>query len=366
MRSVSPKPFGDVIGLDDDVAKPGTRRDGDLRLAGLVARRLGQQIVIGANARLRLRLARLGARPDPVELARQRALARLVLLALDLEPLVLLLEPGGIAAVIGDARAAIELERPFGDVVEEIAVVGDHDHGAGIVAQMMLEPGHAFRVEMVGRLVEQQDVGLGEQQLAQRHAALLAAGQRLDRGIARRAAERVHGLLHLRVEVPQPLGVDLVLERRHLVGGLVGIVDGELVVAVELRLLLGHAFHDVAGHVLGLVEARLLRQIADADAVGGPGLAHELGLLARHDAEQRRLAGAVQAHHADLGAGQEGERDVLQHLLAARIGLGQLVHDIDVLGAGHRALSSERRFERRMCSAFSQSAHATQCGKLFH
>ena len=100
---------------------------------------------------------------------------RLVLLAFDFEPLVLLLEPGGIAAVIGNALPAIELERPFGDVVEEVAVMGDHDHGAGIVAQMMLEPSHALGVEMVGRLVEQENVGLGEQQLAKRDAALLAA-----------------------------------------------------------------------------------------------------------------------------------------------------------------------------------------------
>ncbi len=186
--------------------------------------------------------------------------------------------------------------------------------------------------------------GFDKQQLAERHAALLAAGELLHVGVARRAAQRIHGLLDLRVEVPQALRVDLVLELRHLVGGLVGIVHRQLVVAVELRLLLGHAFHDVAGHVLGFIEDRLLRQIADADAVGRPGLADEFGLLAGHDAQQRRLARAVDAHHADLGAGQEGERHVLQDLLAARIGLGQLVHDIDVLGRGHERAGAPRIF----------------------
>ena len=190
--------------------------------------------------------------------------------------------------------------------------------------------------------------GFGKQQLAERDAALLAAGQLLHVGVARRAAQRIHGLLDLRVEVPQALRVDLVLKLRHLVGGLVGIVHGKLVIAVELRLLLGHALHDVAGHVLGLVEDRLLRQIADADAVGRPGFADELGLLARHDAKQRRLAGAVDADHADLGAGQEGERHVLQDLLAARIGLGQLVHDIDVLGRGHKRAGAPRIFGKTL------------------
>ena len=56
-----------------------------------------------------------------------------------------------------------------------------------------------------------------------------------------------------------------------------------------------------------------------------------------HDLEQRRLARAVQADHADLGAGKERQRDVLQDLLAPRIGLGELVHVIDVLGVRHRA-----------------------------
>ena len=77
--------------------------------------------------------------------------------------------------MIGNARPAIEFERPLSDVVEEIAVMGDHDHGAGIVAQMMLEPGHALGVEMVGGLVEQEDIRPLEQEAAERDAPLLAA-----------------------------------------------------------------------------------------------------------------------------------------------------------------------------------------------
>src|SRR3990170_2580982 len=156
--------FADILRLDDHIAEARSRRNGDLRLAVGVAAGLRHQLVIGLDTRLGLCLARLGACPDPVELAGERPLFRRILLAFNLEPLVLLLEPGGIAAVIGNAGTAIELESPFGDVVEEVAVVGDHDHGAWIIAQMMLEPGHAFGVEMVGRLIEQKDVGFGEQQ----------------------------------------------------------------------------------------------------------------------------------------------------------------------------------------------------------
>ena len=54
--------------------------------------------------------------------------------------------------------AAVEFEDPLRDVVEEVAVVGDRDDGARIGGQMGFEPLHAFGVEMVGGLVEQQQV----------------------------------------------------------------------------------------------------------------------------------------------------------------------------------------------------------------
>ena len=111
--------------------------------------------------------------------------------------------------------------------------MGDDQDRAGIVAQMALEPVDGLGVEMVGRLVEQQQLGLFEQQAAERDAAALAARELVDVGVVGRAAQRVHRLLDLAVEVPQALGLDLVLQPRHLVGGLVGVVHRQLVVAVE-------------------------------------------------------------------------------------------------------------------------------------
>ena len=265
----------------------------------------------------------------------ERALLGLLLPLLDLEALGLLLQPARVVALVGHALAAIELQRPFGDVVEEVAVVRHQHDAAGILLEIALEPGHRLCIQMVGRLVEQQDVGLGEQQLGQRHAPLLAARELAHFGIAWRTAQGIERLLHLRIEIPEALRLDLVLQLGHLLGGLVRIVGGEFVVAVDQRLLLGHALHGIAEHVLVGIELRLLRQIADAHAVGRPRLADEVLKLARHDLEQRRLARAVQADHADLGAGKERQRDVLQDLLAPRIGLGELVHVIDVLGVRH-------------------------------
>ena len=58
--------------------------------------------------------------------------------------------------------------------------MGDRDDRAGIIGKEALEPGHALGVEVVGRLVEQQHVGLDSSSAHRRHAATLTAGQRVD------------------------------------------------------------------------------------------------------------------------------------------------------------------------------------------
>ena len=110
-----------------------------------------------------------------------------------------------------------------------------------------------------------------------------------------------------------------------------------------MRLLGGDALHDVLAHVLGRIELRLLRQVADAGALGDPALAVQVLVDAGHDAQQRRFARAVDAEHADLGVGIEGQMDVVEDLLAARIGLGEAVHVIDELtGHGKALLKTDR------------------------
>ena len=94
---------------------------------------------------------------------RWRASFELLLAA---QALQLLLEPGRVVALERDAAPAVELEDPLRDVVEEVAVVGDRDDGAGVLLEEALEPVHRLGVEVVGRLVEEQQVGVAEQQPA--------------------------------------------------------------------------------------------------------------------------------------------------------------------------------------------------------
>jgi hypothetical protein len=95
------------------------------------------------------------------------------------------------------------------------------------------------------------------------------------------------------------------------------------------------AVHDVALHVLGRVELGLLLEHADREARREARFAGEAVVDAGHDAQQRRLARAVGPEHADLGAGEEGQGDVLQHLLVRGVEATRPAHREDELGA-HR------------------------------
>jgi hypothetical protein len=79
-----------------------------------------------------------------------------------------------------DMAVALEGEDVGRDTVEEPAIMAD-DHGAaGEVLQRLFQRPQRVDVEIVGRLVEQQDVGAGLQHLGEMHAVALAARERAD------------------------------------------------------------------------------------------------------------------------------------------------------------------------------------------
>jgi len=109
---------------------------------------------------------------------------------------------------------------------------------------------------VVGGLVEQEDVGLFQQQPAQRHTAQLAAGEHGNGGIAGRAAEGVHGELEARVEVPGVEGIEALLhvalageQLVHLVG--VERVGESIGDRFELGEQVDDLLHALLDHVVG-------------------------------------------------------------------------------------------------------------------
>ena len=190
--------LGDVVQLDDLVAQTRSRRNVDL--VGLVAllEITGLHFLEAVETRLALGLTALGILANPLQLLLDGLVARGFLLGFLLQASVLLLQPRGIVAFEGNALATVELENPARDIVEEVTVVGDGDHGAGVIVQEALQPGDGLGVQVVGRLIQQQHVGAREQQAAEGDTAAFTTGQHADIGIPRRQAQRLAATSSLR------------------------------------------------------------------------------------------------------------------------------------------------------------------------
>ena len=92
-----------------------------------------------------------------------------------------LLAPPGVPRAGEERRAAgLELERRGRHRLEEPAVVRDEDDGGVERGELRLEPFEARDVEVVRRLVEQQQVGVAAERARERGARQLAARERLQ------------------------------------------------------------------------------------------------------------------------------------------------------------------------------------------
>jgi hypothetical protein len=96
---------------------------------------------------------------------------------------------GVVAARVHGQPVLIEMDDALGHAVQQIAVVADQEQGLGIAPQIVLEPEARLQIEMVGRLVQQQEIGLGEQHRGERHPHAPAAGKAGERLLLRLLVE---------------------------------------------------------------------------------------------------------------------------------------------------------------------------------
>ena len=81
----------------------------------------------------------------------------------------------------------------LGNTVQQIALVAHHDEACPIGFEEEFEPQRRLEIEMVRRLVEQQQVGLGEQQRRERHPHAPSAGECVERAMLRLLVEAEAG-----------------------------------------------------------------------------------------------------------------------------------------------------------------------------
>ena len=165
-----------IARFDDDVAETRAGRNVDLDAVDLLRRVLGEQLL---RRRSVAPCPWPGARAATCESTRARAAASAAAcvscFSSTASRCCFCSSHDGVVPFPRKRLRAIELENPAGDVVEEVAIVRDRDDRAFVFLEEVLEPGDRLGVEMVGRLVEQQQVRRLQQQPAQRDAAPLAA-----------------------------------------------------------------------------------------------------------------------------------------------------------------------------------------------
>ena len=247
-------------------------------------------------------------------------------LALEIgDSLVALFDEVGVVADVLGRESVVQLDDPVGDLVDEVAVVADQHDRPGVLRQELREPLDRREVEMVGRLVEQQHVGVLEQEPGEGHAHHPATAERADVAVhvAVSEAEAGQDAPRLRLEAVAAERLEPMLEPAVLVHQL-----GELVVVgrlLELLLDVAHAPLDAA-HLAGAGEhvgerrppaalGDLLAQVADDRVPGSRDRSAVGGLVAGDQLEQRRLAGAVRSDDREAPPGADHQADVAEQVL---------------------------------------------------
>ena len=103
----------------------------------------------------------------------------------------------------------LEMPDARGDFVEHVIVVGDQEDGPFVLLQGDVERVDGFQIQVVGRLVQHQEIGLLQHQPAEDQPGAFAAGKR-DRGLECVFAAEQHPpeeprnlfLRRLRIELP--------------------------------------------------------------------------------------------------------------------------------------------------------------------
>ena len=161
------------------VAQPRRHRNHDFIRTHLLGLRLALQLLKRLHTRLVLGLSRTRSQTHPIEFALQRSLTRGFRFFFLLQTIPLLLQPTRIIAFPRNALAAIQLENPLRDVVQEVTIVGDGHDSSRKFRQEPLKPCDRFGIQMVGWFVQQQHVRLLQQYATQRNPSPFATGERV-------------------------------------------------------------------------------------------------------------------------------------------------------------------------------------------
>ena len=199
----------------------------------------------------------------------------------------------------------VELDDVITHLVEEVAVVGYHQQGDVSGLEVVFEPLNHFHIQVVGGLVQNQQVGIGNEGFGQSGLFSLSSRQLVDVLEDIMDAEARENLFGPCFKVPGVqavhfhdgflqallyLVVVVFLLRQHEAGlvFLDGLYGGSLCVedGVQYRIAVGETVH--------------LRQIRHGDVVADHHLPTVGNIIARNDIQQGALAGTVAGYQCRL------------------------------------------------------------------
>ncbi len=243
------------------------------------------------GARARFAGAGLGAAAQPFDLAADFVGERFLAARLGFDEGFLLLEEIAVTAFDADDAAvvdAVDFDHAADYVVEKVAVVGDDDAGEGSLGEQLFEPEDALEIEVVGGLVEEEQVGVEDELAGDGEAAAPTAGERPGLGRALGEPSAAERERNARTEFA------LISGRRERMGD--SLVDG--LIGREVGLL-----RDVAG---AQIAARVERAFIGLEFAG-------------EDLEERGLTGPVGADQAEAFAFGDAEGDAAKESSGSEI-----------------------------------------------
>ena len=276
------------------------------------------QFVESIDAVFRLRPSGLRLAAHPVQLLAEEVRGALHFGILCLDAFGAFLQIIIIVSFIRIDLLAVNLENLVADAVEEVAVVRYHQQTDIRPAQVALEPFGHLEVEVVRRLVEDNQLRVGNQDIRQRNPFQLPAGELPDTLLEVVNLQLSKDLLRPLLIIPSLEGIHA--DQQILEPPLVAPFHRLLVFGNEAhRLVLGIETRLEDGHLLGIT--RSLLQIADAQIVAEDHRAAVVVLLPSDDVQERRLPAPIFGDKPNLLSLLNAEGNILEeHQVAEALG----------------------------------------------
>ena len=216
-----------------------------------------------------------------------------------------------VAYAVAGKLGILHMIDDIGDGLQEGYIVADEDEGVFVVVQIVLEPVDMLHIEIVGRLIEDEDGGCLKEKLRQQYLGALAAGKLVYRAVKTDVpkSEAAGYLLNAGIEGVEGAAVKDVLNLAYILKELCHF----RIVFVQLRHpvvggnhFLLHLVHIVKGGAkyiadgLTLLQYAVLIKIADLDATGPLNLALIRLQAAGDDGQEGTLAFTVGTYEGNM------------------------------------------------------------------